>query len=92
MARLESNGVRRVVTFACGVGVVIASAAFSAGPLELRPAMDTYRAKWDLIDQIIREKRRSGARQVAMPAVSNWAGLEGVGPDPSFCVNSCASG
>jgi hypothetical protein len=51
----------------------------------------SFAQSWDQVDARIKEAKRSGLRQVNIPAMKNWAGLEYPTDNPRYWPNVCYS-
>jgi hypothetical protein len=59
--------------------------------IQIRPSISRFAAEWDRASHMIFEARDNGMTQVTVPSFKNWAGIEDIGPDPTFWVNRCAT-
>jgi hypothetical protein len=68
------------------------SLIYYAWAIDRQPVIEDYLVYWDRVDaEILRARSRGEKRVRIRDPIENWAGLEDIGADPSFWVNSCVS-
>ena len=73
------------------VTIVIAAGIHSVGLYRSRWEFTEYAKFWDITDANILRSRGSGATQISIPMIPNWASLNEPNDNPKFWVNACMS-
>ncbi|HEX6034538.1 MAG TPA: DUF6056 family protein, partial [Anaerolineales bacterium] len=73
------------------VAILLSASMNSIRLYQSRQEFIEYARAWDQADASIRQSKQSGATQVSIPVIPNWASLNTPNDNPRFWVNICMS-